>query len=164
MLSSQPNTILDREGPITIRRMNFEDVGELATRLSPSDLRELEYLGISAKEALTDGYKLGSFVGCVNGEVEAAFGVNKKVYPAAIWLLGSTRARRHVRALMALSHRWIQMFNTNLAVANIVPETNATTIRWLKALDFEFEDTVYNVNGYAFLRFYRGPLTTSLPH
>ena len=164
MLSTQPNTILDREGPITIRRMNEGDVGELATRLSPSDLRELDMLGVDPTQALRDGYELGSFVGCVNGEVEAAFGVNKKVYPAAIWMVGSTRARRHRKSFMIVCKRWLEMFNTNLAVANIVPENSATTIRWLKALDFEFEDTVYNVNGYAFRRFYRGPLTTSLPH
>lgn len=164
MISLPPSTTLDKEGPITVRRMEESDVGELASRLSQSDLRELDMLGVDPFEALREGYMCGAFAGEVNGEVEAAFGLNRKVYPAAIWMLGSDRARRHVRAFMAVSKRWVEMFNVNMAIANVVPETSTTTIRWLKALDFEFEDAVYNVNGYAFLRFYRGPLTTSLPH
>lgn len=164
MPSSQPNTILDREGPLTITRMELEHVAPLSTRLSSNDLHELEKLGVDAFEALFSGYRLGSFVGLVDGEVEAAFGVNKNVYPAAIWFLGSKRARQHRRHFITMSRRWVEWMNRDCAVANVVPADNKTTIAWLKSLDFEFEDEVYTINGHAFLRFQRGPLTTNPPH
>lgn len=157
-------TTLDSEGPYTIRRMVEEDVGKLAMKLAANDLRELEMLDTSPFEAMREGFQIGSVVGVMDGEPEAAFGINSRVYPAAVWFLGSEKARTSPRAFQALSKRWVEMWARRTAMANIVPQQNLRTIRWLKSLDFEFEDRVYTVNGHAFLRFYRGPLTTSLLH
>lgn len=165
MTGLKPNIqILDREGPITIRRMVPSDVGIIATKLSAEDIAELEKLDVSPFEALKSGYEIGSFCGLVDGIPEAAFGINRRVYPAAIWMLMSDVPRRYPRHLMAVSRRWVAYMNRDIAVANIVPATSKRNIAYLEALDFEFEDKVYNVNGNAFRRFHRGPLTTALPH
>ena len=144
--------------------MIADDVGTLAQKLADNDLAELDKLGVPAFHALKEGYVIGSYCGLVDGVPEAAFGLNRRVYPAAIWFLGSSRSRKHVRDFMSISRRWVAMMNRDVAVANIVPADNHTTIAWLKALDFEFDDRVYNINGHAFRRFRRGPLTTDLPH
>ena len=140
------------------------DVAEISSKLAERDLAELDKLNVSPFTAIKEGYDIGSFTGLVDGVPEAAFGINRRVYPAAIWFLGSRRSRKHVRDFMALSRRWVAYMNRDIAVANIVPADNKTTIGWLKALDFEFDDRVYNINGHEFRRFRRGPLTTDLPH
>lgn len=156
--------ILDREGRLTVRRMVRGDINIVSDKLSGSDRKELALLGITPYEAMAAGYRLGSFSGCLDGEPECCFGLNSRVEPAAIWLLGSDAVRKQRKSFIAITKRWVAMLNRDKSVGNIVPDCNVKTIRWLKSLDFEFDPDVYTVNGSAFRRFRRGPLTSSLPH
>jgi hypothetical protein len=158
--------ILDREGAITVRQMIESDAGEIVMKLAETDRRELEMMGVQPFDVMRAALSLRptSYTGCVDGKPEAVFGVNIKVNPVSIWFLGSDRARENARDFHKISKRWVELMARNMPLANVVPEVNTTTIRWLKALDFEFEDRVYTINGHRFLRFYRGPSTHSLPH
>lgn len=163
MLTSS-RSILDKQGRLSVSHLTIEDAHRVASRLSEQDSRELHLLGVAPFPVLEYAAKTGAYVGLVDGLAEAAFGCNHAVKPSAIWFVGSDTARQDKLSFAKLTKRWINFFNAYTEVGNVVPVQSTGTISWLKSLDFQFEDEPYTINENPFLRFSRGPLSTSLPH
>lgn len=164
------NTLLasfpaDREGRLSVSVLTHEDISILAGSLSLNSLDEIRLLDLDPIEVLELAVEQEAYVLRLDDDLPiACFGLNKNIHPASIWLLVTPLVGKHAISFHKLSKRWVDMFSARNDVANIVPSNHHGTIKWLKSLDFAFENEPYTFNGSAFLRFSKGAQTRSLPH
>lgn len=159
---------LDREGRFTIHELRVRDIDPLSSSLCEMDLRELELLGTKPQDALRHGYLIGNAYVARDGDTPvAAFGVNYTVTPGAIWFFGSKVRFDYPVTFQRLSKRWMKFLCEGKVCGNVVPADHHGTIRWLKSLDFAFNNEVFKFHGHDFLMFMskpEGPATKSLRH
>lgn len=142
-----------------------DDLVDLAENLRPGDRLELERLTGSTDYLAVIKDCVGRSPDCyvvidAIGKVVALFGcapIGALVSQfGAPWCLGSDRLDKQSRALMTISRRYIADWRRRYpALVNFVDAENELSIKFLKALGFEFDSpTPYGVSGAPFLRFH----------
>ena len=131
----------------------------LGEGLRQQDIEELEALNRDPAEVLWNCYfNTGPFVFTVLVDCEPAamFGVvgtaEKDV--GVPWMIGTDKLLSAKRALVTESIKWIDFLQTIYPrLVNYVDERNTVSIRWLKAMGFEFPgETVVSPSGTTMFR------------
>jgi hypothetical protein len=127
----------------------FADARDLAPRLRDIDRAELhaavgkpmnprftpgllmDHIRPGTKAIIEDGKVIGLF-GCEPGNARHTFGIP--------WLLGSPELGNDPRWLVRTGNYWVErwLFTYNDCLYNECLASNAASIRWLKALGFQF--------------------------
>ncbi|WP_272962327.1 phage protein Gp13 family protein [Alcanivorax jadensis] len=137
------------------------DIDELVPHVRQADIDEfLACSGQSPREVIEDGLKHSrvAWTGRIDGEVVCIFGVvgySLLSNRGAPWLVGSDRMEGGSKAFLRRCRKYaIKMLREYPELANYVDARNATAIRWLKWLGFEFDEPEpYGVAGLPFHRF-----------
>lgn len=145
-----------------IRPATLVDAFDLAPRLRPADLAEIEAAsGRPAADVLADSVErsLWSEALLIDDRVEALGGLTTGSVlfgPGIPWLLGSDRMTQSVRWFMSQSRRQVtRMLGTYDVLVNWVDARNTTSVRYLRKLGFTIEaPTVWGAAGLPFHRFH----------
>lgn len=130
--------------------------------MRPEDCHEIEVTGRDPIKALYESFELSKphvFTILVDGEPCGIFGVGKGHADCCgiPWMLGNEKLKLIPRDLITQGRFWVQHLNRIYPhLENYVHELNHTSIRWLKAMGFDFPgEFVPLPNGHVFRRFTR---------
>lgn len=144
----------------TVRPAVISDIPMLLP-LREADRVEIEVTGRVAAAALVESFSASKphvFTILVDGVPAGVFGAAAGPNGAGIpWMLGTDDLLKIPRDLVVQGRQWIQYLNQIYPhLENYVHEFNYTSIRWLKAMGFEFPgEFVLLPNGHVFRRFTR---------
>lgn len=114
--------------------------------LREQDVKELAAQGHEPQEALESAVAMSgclSFTIYIDGVQAAIFGIAPQLDTVGLgapWLLGSDRLLTVPRELVKEGRIWVDWFTRIFPnLVNYVDERNTVSIRWLKAMGFDFD-------------------------
>ena len=137
---------------------------ELAFKLKESDKYELAIMGHDPLTALTNVFRysrkgIRTYTVFEEDKVLAMFGVvseEKNQKRGAVWFLSTDFTKKQWSYFLKRNKKWTEFFLSDYEyVANLVPEDNKNTIKWLKWQGFSFNTKSILVKGVKLLYFYK---------
>lgn len=146
---------------VEIREVLPGDVEELVNNLRHADIEEIRASGdLLPIEAVQQCVALSApcWAAVINGELAAIFGAAPISLIGPIgtpWLLGTPVMDRHPRTVISTSRPYLALIQAAYPqLVNWVDVRNTRSIRWLKALGFNFHPAApYGPRGLPFHRF-----------
>lgn len=145
-----------------IRPWRAEDRDYLVAHARAADVAEVEAAGLTYASALEQSVARSDWtaVGDFGGRPLCVFGVAPASLLGGIglpWMLGAEGLEAEFRTFLVHCPRVMAAFRASYPrLVNFVDERNATAIRWLRWLGFQFDDTRLPALGTAFIPFRAG--------
>lgn len=151
---------------VTFEPLTDADVLEMSEKMRPMDVFEFEQMSpdVSVLNVLKHlkNKSVRARCGRVDGELVAVYGVLAPTllsHEGNPWMAATSAVERSDIRRIFLEHTmhevaWLaEGFD---ALWNVCSVDNKIAIRWLKWIGFQFEDTIVDVRGHPFQRFYAG--------
>lgn len=143
--------------PVVIRKATLEEAEQVMSNLRPIDEVEVVLMtGKTPAEALKDLDISSTFVGLIDGEPAAIFGLSMMSPNIGVpWLVGTEELVTNAKSWLIYAKAWINWMNSEYeSLTNIVHKKNTKAIRWLKRMGFDLLDN--EVEGFPdFIQFVR---------
>ena len=148
------------ESKVKVTDSLLEDVYELIPLLRREDVREVKTTGLTAEQALLNGfiYSNKCYTVRVNNEIAGMFGISDYLQPKGfgnIWFLGSDKMKTIPRDWLVLGRKYIKEFLTEYDILNgFIDSRQKLHIKWLQTMGFSFGASQY-INRQRFIQFFK---------
>lgn len=146
----------------TVKASNYGDINRIANRMRAVDRVECEAVGHSPKAALVAAFRSSSLCWTVlaDGKPCAIFGVaaiSAIEGRGAVWMLGTDEITAARKPWLAWAPQYLgAMHRAFQKLENWISVENDASARWLRKLQFRFDEETVLIGGVPHRRFYRG--------